>query len=71
MRAGAEAEKRPWLKSPEGDFAPAVVADGQYRRPAKVEVVAVPDVGLKNPPAADELAVSRRHPFASPFRPLP
>src|SRR5271157_5552859 len=53
------------MERAEGYFAPTVVADRHRRRPAEVEIGAIPNVGLEDPPAADELAVSRRHPRAS------
>jgi hypothetical protein len=31
-----------------------------HRRPAEVEILAIPDIGLDNPPVADELAVLLR-----------
>ena len=48
------------LQRAEGDFAVAVIGDRDRRRSAEVEIVAIPDVGLDDPPAADELAVRRR-----------
>src|SRR5271166_802008 len=53
------------MERAEGYFAPTVVADRHRRRPAEVEIGAIPNVGLEDPPAAHELAVSRRHPRAS------
>ena len=42
----------------EGDFA-AFGSDRQHRRTTEIEVSAVPDVGLDDPPAADQAAVRR------------
>ena len=58
MEAGLDVE--PGLERAEGDFAATVVGDRDRRRPAQVEMIAVPDVGLDDPPAADELAIGRR-----------
>jgi hypothetical protein len=48
------------LERAEGDFAAAMVGDRDRRGPAEVEISLIPDVGLDDPPAADELAVRRR-----------
>ena len=46
------------LHGSKGDFA-ALRGDGQRRRTAEVEVIAIPKVGLDDPPAADQAAVGR------------
>ena len=46
------------LHGSKGDFA-ALRGDGQRRRTAEVEVIAIPEVGLDDPPAADQAAVGR------------
>ena len=48
------------LESAEGDFAVTVVGDRDRRRPTEVEMIAIPNVGLDDPPPSDELAVRRR-----------
>ena len=48
------------LQRAEGDFAASVRSNEDRRRTAEVEILAIPDVGLDDPPAADELAVHRR-----------
>src|SRR3546814_6171570 len=48
------------LHGAEGDLAVAVGLDDQHGGLDQVQVVAVPDVGLDDPPAADQLAVHRR-----------
>jgi hypothetical protein len=50
----------------EGDFA-ALRGDRQRRRAAEIEVSAVPEVGLDDPPAADQPAI-RRGLHAQAFR---
>ena len=42
------------LKRAEGDFAAAMVGDRERRGPTEVEMIAIPDVGLNDPPTADE-----------------
>jgi hypothetical protein len=58
--------KRPWpgprrcrgrLHGAEGDFATAVGPDGQHGGADEIEEVPLPEVGLNDPPPADELAV--------------
>ena len=46
------------LQGAEGDFA-ALRGDRQPRRAAEIEVSPVPEVGLHDPPAADQSAVRR------------
>jgi hypothetical protein len=47
------------LPSTEGNFS-ALRGDRQRRRTAQIEVSAIPNVGLDDPPAADQAAVGRR-----------
>jgi len=48
------------LQRAEGDFA-APVRSNDYRRwPAEIEILAIPDVGLDDRPAADEFTAHRR-----------
>ena len=47
------------LQGAEGDFA-ALRGDRQPRGAAKVQVSAIPEVGLNDPPAADEVGSSPR-----------
>ena len=44
----------------EGNFTASVRSNEDRRRTAEVEILAIPDVGLDDPPAADEFAVHRR-----------
>jgi len=46
------------LQGAEGDFA-ALRGDRQRRRAAQIEVSPVPEVGLYDPPAADQSAIRR------------
>ena len=48
------------LESAEGDFAATVVGDRDGRWPTEVEMIAIPNVGLDDPPTADECAVRWR-----------
>lgn len=48
------------LHRPEGDLALVVGADDDDGRRDQVEIVAIPQIGLDDPPTADQLAV-RRH----------
>jgi hypothetical protein len=48
------------LHGPEGDLAMAVRSDGHGGGRDQVEVVTIPQVGLDDPPAADDPAVHRR-----------
>ncbi len=51
---------RPACSRAEGDFA-APVRWNDYRRwPSEIEILAIPDVGLDDPPAADEFTAHRR-----------
>jgi hypothetical protein len=38
------------LESAAGDFAATVVGDRDHRRPTEVEMIAIPNVGLDDPP---------------------
>jgi hypothetical protein len=44
------------LQGAEGDFA-TMVGDRDRRCPTEIEMIAIPDVGLDDPPAADQSAV--------------
>jgi hypothetical protein len=46
------------LESAEGDFA-ASGGDRERRRTAQIEVSAIPEIGLDDPPAIDQAAVAR------------
>jgi len=48
------------LQHAEGNFAAPVRSNKDRRWAAKVEILVVPNVGLDDPPAADEFAVHRR-----------
>jgi hypothetical protein len=48
------------LERTEGDFAAAMFGVRDRRRSSEVEILAIPDVGFDDPPAADELAVRGR-----------
>src|SRR5208283_859069 len=48
------------LERAETDFVATEFGDRHCRGHAKIEVIAVPDVGLGDPPTDDELAVGRR-----------
>ena len=48
------------LHGAEGDFAMVASPDRDRRRTAEVEIIAIPDVGFDDPPAADQLVVRRR-----------
>ena len=48
------------LESAERDFAATVVGDRDRRWPTDVEIIAISNVGLDDPPAADEFTVRRR-----------
>ncbi len=52
-------ELQPGLQGAEGDLAMAVGADDHHRGLDEVEMVALPDVGLDDPPAADHAAPDR------------
>jgi hypothetical protein len=47
------------LQSAEGDFAVPVRSNDDCCRSAEVEMLAIPDIGLDDPPAADEFAGRR------------
>ena len=44
----------------EGDFPAAVGSNGNHGWPAEIEIIAIPEIGLDDPPTADELAVGGR-----------
>jgi hypothetical protein len=48
------------LEGAEGDFAVTASGDRNHRRPAEVEMVAVPNVGFDDAPAADKQTGCRR-----------
>ncbi|BBD41156.1 hypothetical protein Amn_pb01470 (plasmid) [Aminobacter sp. Y103A] len=48
------------LQSTKCDLAVVVVADGDRGGTAEVEIIAIPQIGLDNAPAADHLAARRR-----------
>ena len=60
------------MEGAEGDFAMAVIGDRDRRGSAEVEIGAIPNVGLDDPPAIDQAAVGRaftpRPPRASAAR---
>jgi hypothetical protein len=55
-RVAGEFDLEASLQSAEGDFS-ALRGDRQRRRAAQIEVSAIPEVGLDDPPAADQAAV--------------
>jgi hypothetical protein len=48
------------LHGAEGDFTTSIVADDDCRSAAQVEIVAIPNIGLNDPPAANEFATCGR-----------
>ena len=48
------------LHGAEGDFAMPTGADGDHGRPAEIEIIAIPQISLHDPPTADELAARGR-----------
>jgi hypothetical protein len=55
------------LQGAEGDFA-ALRGDRQRRRAAQIEMSSIPEIGLDDPPAADQSAVAASMSFGSRAR---
>ena len=63
-------EREAGLQGTVGDLAMAVRADGHGGGGDQVEVVTIPQVGLDDPPAADEAAIHRRRHGEAPANSL-